>query len=164
MLVLGVLLAGVGLAQAAAEKDHAPIGVWLTERGDSHIEIYPCGEALCGRLAWIEEPRDEAGDLLRDVNNPDPELRSRPLLGLQIMTGIVPAEEPGRWEGKVYNPEDGRTYDLTLLAVSEAEMIVEGCILFGLICQQQIWQRIDWIRTFFGLEKSTAPYIYGGKL
>jgi uncharacterized protein (DUF2147 family) len=141
-VVLCILMAAVGLGQAAAQEGQAPVGVWLTEEGESQIEIFRCGEALCGRIEWLEEPRDEAGKLRADVNNPDPSLRSRPILGLVIMTDIIPTEAPGRWEGRVYNPEDGRTYDLTLTLVSESEFIVEGCVLYGLICQSQRWLRV----------------------
>ena len=148
-LTLWIIAAALGLgfapaaAQDPAENQQAPYGVWMPEDEESKVEIYPCGEAMCGRIAWLLDEYDEDGNLLTDIYNPNPALRSAPVLGLVIMTDIMPTEEDGVWQGRVYNPQDGRTYDFWLTAKSESRITIEGCGLYNLICQKHTWDRVD---------------------
>lgn len=139
LLVLAAALPG----QLSAEERSAPFGKWLTAKGESHIEIFPCGEAACGRVAWMEDGLDDKGNPRTDINNPNPAKRDEPVLGLVIMTELKPTKGDKRWAGKVYNPRDGRTYDIKMTVQSESAMMIEGCGLFGLICQKQQWQRAE---------------------
>ena len=109
-------------------------GIWARPGGSSRIQIAPCGGALCGTLVWLREPRN-------DTNNPDPARRSRPLLGSQTVFGMV-ADGGGRWKGKVYNAEDGKTYSGVMTLVGNTGLKLEGCVLGGLICKGETWQRV----------------------
>ena len=57
------------------------------------MEINACGGALCGRVVSLRSPLDEGGCDLRDKNNPDPTLRNRPLIGLEILRGLFPSNQ-----------------------------------------------------------------------
>jgi uncharacterized protein (DUF2147 family) len=65
-------------------------------------------------------------------------VRSRPLLGLSILSGLAPAAGGG-WSGRIYNPEDGKTYNATVRRTGPDSLLVEGCVLF--ICQKQVWRK-----------------------
>jgi uncharacterized protein (DUF2147 family) len=141
-------LAVIGLALAAwpavaQDAEPAPHGVWMPQDEESMVEIYPCGDAMCGRVVWMLEERDDNGEILTDLYNPDPALRSVPVLGLEIMTDIRPTDEDWVWQGRVYNPKDGRTYDFWLTVKSEQQITIQGCGLYNLICQTHTWDRVD---------------------
>ncbi len=86
-----------------------PTGVWLIHAKVA-VQIFACGGLLCGRIVWLQHPRDQAGQLVRDLENPDPALRQRPLCGQTILWGLQPADID-HWEnGWLYNPDDGKTY------------------------------------------------------
>lgn len=150
---LGLALFGLVLAAwpaaaqdgetAPQEARPAPYGVWMPEDEESMVEIYECGEAMCGRVVWMLEERDENGEVLTDIYNPDPELRSQPVLGLEIMTEITPTDEDKVWQGRVYNPKDGRTYDFWLTVKSEQQITIQGCGLYNLVCQTHTWNRAE---------------------
>jgi uncharacterized protein (DUF2147 family) len=100
------MLAGSGGATAQG----AAAGQWVTADGQARVDVFDCDGALCGRIVWLKEPVDESGRVRRDVSNADPDLRARPLLGLQVLTALVPDGED-RWsDGTVYVPESGREY------------------------------------------------------
>ncbi|MGL4964036.1 MAG: DUF2147 domain-containing protein [Inquilinus sp.] len=89
-----------------------PQGVWLIDE-KAAVQIFDCDGLLCGRILWLQIPRDPQGQLGRDKNNPDPALRQRLLCGLTIIRGLQPAD-PDHWEGgSFYNPDDGKTYDVS---------------------------------------------------
>jgi uncharacterized protein (DUF2147 family) len=64
----------------------------------------------------------------RDVNNPDPALRRRPLCGLPVIEGLK-ARNPGRWvHGSAYSPEDGNAYDLSLSQQEEGTLVMKASV------------------------------------
>jgi uncharacterized protein (DUF2147 family) len=78
---------------------------------------------------------------VRDLHNPDPALRQRPVIGVRVIRGMKPSG-PGRWTGgKLYDPETGRSYTGRLHARSDGRLDVTGCIAF--LCQTQVWTRAD---------------------
>ena len=128
-----------GVAPADSRAD--PRGVWLTPGGKSHVEIAPCGEKLCGRIVWLAEPNNEQGQPKRDAENADESLRSRPILGLPLLTGFPQEPEDGVWDdGDIYNPEDGKTYSSELEMNDRDTLKVSGCV--WIFCQSQIWERV----------------------
>ena len=74
------------------------------------LEIYSCGDWLCGKLVWFKRPNDTAGSPLVDVLNSDPALRTRPLLGLVVLRNLRRIDDNTWEDGEIYNPDDGVDY------------------------------------------------------
>jgi uncharacterized protein (DUF2147 family) len=130
------------LGGTAAYADSAN-GTWLTEDGKAQVSISPCGQALCGTIAALREPIDpETGRPKTDKHNSDATKRGRPIVGIEILLGMRPTDTAGKWEGKIYNAEDGKTYDGALTLTGATTLKVEGCVLAGLICKAQTWTRL----------------------
>jgi len=120
LLLVNVLAAAValstGIASAAAgggAAQEAVVGVW--SGGDSLMRV----SVQDGRLSMTilalrdavylpDEEVGEAGAPRRDDNNPEPDLRDRPLIGMELLQGYRWTGK--RWEGKVYDPASGNTY------------------------------------------------------
>ena len=136
--VLCLAASVVALAQAAGVS-----GVWTTEHGDAKIRIAACGPALCGTIVGLAEPVDREGRAKTDVNNPDPARRSRPLVGLIILTGLAPSGEAsgGTWRGVIYNADNGKDYEVSVRLIDERRAAIRGCILGGLFCGGETWTR-----------------------
>jgi uncharacterized protein (DUF2147 family) len=133
-----LLLATVAVA---AEKA-TPVGVWLHPNGRIQMEVSPCGEELCAKLVWFKFPNDAEGKPLVDVNNPDPALRSRPLLGLQVLHGLRPTGD-GTWDdGEAYNPDDGDTYSVRMSIQDDGTLRVRGYVLIPLLGKTVVWTRV----------------------
>lgn len=131
-------LALVGVAGAAFA---GPEGTWLTEGGKSHVEIRLCGEKYCGRIVWLREPRNEDGSVKLDKNNKDETLRSRRILGIDLLSGFAAGGE-GPWKGgRIYNPVNGKTYRSNLKLQDADTLRVSGCVLF--FCETQVWTRVE---------------------
>ena len=96
---------------------------------------------MCGRILWLWDTNDAAGKRRMDAHNPDRALRSRPLIGVEIVRGLRETS-PGVWtDGSVYNPDDGRTY-IGAVKVRNGRLELRGCAL-NVICQTQVWRRPD---------------------
>jgi uncharacterized protein (DUF2147 family) len=125
-LPTALLIAGLPTIASAA----APItGKWYTDGKDSIVEIAPCGPAVCGRVAKILKPRP--GGPAVDSNNPDPALRTRPILGMAILTGLKDAGK--EWAGSIYDPRAGKVYRSTVALLTTGDLRVKGC--WGPFCR-----------------------------
>jgi uncharacterized protein (DUF2147 family) len=136
----------------AADGD-AVVGVWATdpddEGGQAHIEIYANGDRYDGRIVWLEEPvylpgdeDGEAGQAKVDTENPDPALRSRPILGMVLMEGFE-YDGKGTWhKGTIYDANDGKTYKCKMRLEGEDTLKVRGFIGFSMIGRTEEWTRV----------------------
>ena len=127
-----VLLSTALLLSAAPALAADPIGEWLVKDGTARIKIDNCGDGLWGVVAWEKEPGV-------DENNPDPSKRSRPTLGMPVLLDMK-STEPGKWDGDVYNAENGKTYTSHISLVSPDVLRIEGCVL-GFLCGGENWTR-----------------------
>ena len=121
------------ISAAPAQAAASVTGLWVTTEKDSIVEIGPCGAALCGRIARILKPNPNGPP--RDINNPDPSLRNRPIQGLPILTGFRDAGT--NWEGTAYDPRAGKSYRSYLTLMRDGTLEVKGCL--GLFCRSKSW-------------------------
>jgi uncharacterized protein (DUF2147 family) len=111
----------------------SPKGDWLVEDKTAIIRVDSCGSAMCGTIVWTKK---EGGV---DENNPDPAKRSRPIMGLQLLMSMKPGSD-GRWDGDIYNPENGKIYSSHMWLKDDNTLRIEGCVL-GFLCGGQDWTR-----------------------
>jgi uncharacterized protein (DUF2147 family) len=133
---------------AGAEEGDAILGSWLTENGKAMVEISREGDLYQGRISWLKEPLypedDEKGmgGLPKvDRENPDPDLRDRPILGMPFVTGFRYAGK-GEWkEGRIYDPEEGKTYKSKMRLEEDGILKVRGFIGISLLGRNTNWTR-----------------------
>ena len=123
-----------GLLAAPAVAAQPVTGAWLTDDRDGIIEIAHCGDKICGRLAKSLVPIK--GPPV-DRHNPDPSLRSRPIIGMPVLLGFV--QDGQVWRGRIYDPRRGRHYRATLERIAADRLKVRGCIT--VICRTIMWTR-----------------------
>jgi uncharacterized protein (DUF2147 family) len=127
------MISSIALAVAPAHAAE-PTGQWRVEDGSAIIKIDDCGGALWGVVAWERNPG-------RDSHNPNASLRGRPLLGSTVLLNMRKTAEK-RWEGRVYNAQNGQTYNANIRVAGEDALRIQGCVLGGIICGGQKWTRV----------------------
>lgn len=116
-----------------------PSGIWLTQAGDARVRISRCGIELCGTVVWLRDKIDPATRRpFTDDKNPDAGLAKRPMIGLPLFLGMRPVG-PGKWSGRIYNADDGKTYASNLSISGPSALKVEGCV--GPLCGSESWTR-----------------------
>jgi len=109
IFIVSSLFAGITLY---AQSDILP-GVWVTEGSRSKVEIFRTGNSYAAKIIWLAEENNTEGQPKTDKKNPDPALRSRPIIGLVILSDLK--LENGIWKGsKIYSPERGEYIDCSL--------------------------------------------------
>lgn len=128
-----VMLAMSVAASPAAAADGVT-GKWLHHEGKAHIAISKCGTTLCA----ISQPIGKYADV-RDVNNADPKLRSRPMRGVNVFRGMKASG--ATWVGEVYDPQRGKWLKATLSPLTTNKVSLRGCI--AIFCRTVEWTRVN---------------------
>ncbi|HEX8334148.1 MAG TPA: DUF2147 domain-containing protein [Segetibacter sp.] len=109
------------------------IGVYWSPKKDAKIEIYKKGDLYFGKSIWSSTNR-------KDTKNPNPTLRQRDLLGVELFTNFV--YKDGTYEdGKIYDPESGKTYDCKMSFIGK-NLKVRGFIGISLFGRTEIFERL----------------------
>lgn len=135
MRALAACAVSAMLAPAAFAAAEDAFGTWRHPENGSLVKLYSCGGGLCAQIVKTKDPN------AKDINNPDPAKRNRPVQGIVIMNGAKKSGE-NTWKGKLYNREDGGTYTGNVEVISKNELRLEGCGLGGLICKGVTWTRV----------------------
>ena len=135
-----IALALLAIATAHAEVPPDISGKWLSGDGDGWIEIRMSGQGLSGVIAGSPNANEDRPDT--DEKNPDPALRDRLLVGLQIFDGFE-YKGKGRWKsGTIYDPNSGKTYQCTVTRVDDDTLKVRGFIGVSLLGRTEVWTRV----------------------
>jgi uncharacterized protein (DUF2147 family) len=129
------LLATTGYALA-----EDPSGTWRLDNGKVTVKVSQCGEEVCANIVALKEPTYKDGKAKIDKYNKDPSLRSRPLIGLPVLSDMKAAGD-NKWAGNIYNADDGRTYDATM-TLSGTTMKLKGCVA-GIFCKTNTFKKLD---------------------
>lgn len=123
------IMAGSAVAQRAEDA----FGVWLHPENGSHVKMYACGTRLCASILKITD------DQKADDKNPDASKRSRPIIGLVILSAKKVA--PNKWSGRMYNRADGKTYTGTITVSGRGSLSLSGCTM-AIFCKSAVWTRV----------------------
>ncbi len=137
---IAVCVLGLSLPAAAraADAQDAILGTWLTDGGDSRVEIARSGSRYAGKIVWLKEPERD-GKPVRDANNSDAALRDRPVMGLEVLSSFTYASN-GVWSGgTAYAPRKGRSYPAELSLTRDGRLDIK--VKDGIFSKHLYWTR-----------------------
>lgn len=117
------------------------IGVWLTSgKEPAKIQIYKSGQRYHGKIVWLQNPLSNGKPKL-DTNNPDNSKRNQFIVGLSILSGFK-FDGDDEWDdGKIYDPESGKTYSCYLSLKNNSTLKVRGYIGLSMFGRTETWTR-----------------------
>jgi uncharacterized protein (DUF2147 family) len=124
----------------AQTKASAILGIWETEAKDGKMELYQCGNSYCGKLLKGADIINPDGSSKKDVKNPDPQLRSRDLVGIEILTGLS-FDGKEYQNGRIYNGANGKTYKCYVWLKNDV-LHLRGYLGLRAFGQTSKWNRI----------------------
>ena len=125
----------VGSALSAQSPDDI-LGLWLTSKKTSHIQIFKKGEKFFGKVVWLKEPNDpETGEPKLDDNG-------APIFNMEILKDFIFDDD--EWEdGTIYDPESGKTYYCSMEFDKDGTLKIRGSVdPMGWLGRTEIWTRV----------------------
>jgi uncharacterized protein (DUF2147 family) len=131
-VILYVLV--TGFLCHAQDGSESVLGEWLSENKDAKINIYKQNAKLFGKIIWVQTAD------AKDDNNPNPELRNKPLIGL-VMLSNFEADGKDTWTGgKIYDPESGKTYSCNMKQKGKS-LQLHGYVGLPMFGRTSVWTR-----------------------
>ena len=136
-------------------------GYWLTP--GSIVLIENCDNYVCARIEtiFVDDGRDPK--LILDDNNRDKALRSRAIVGINVLSGflIKDIEQRDFRGGRIYDPRRGREFKSNLHLREGGNLEVEGCLAF--ICDSEEWLPLVVTINDDGTKEASLKYPPKGK-
>jgi uncharacterized protein (DUF2147 family) len=108
-------------------------GVWFNGEKSSKIEITQAKDgSFIGKIIWLKEPNDSAGNPKTDTKNSDDKLAKRPLMNLQVLSGLTYDGKSKYSGGKIYDPKSGKTYSAKAEMTNNNTLALRGFIRIAL--------------------------------
>ena len=117
------------------------VGKWKLEDGTAIVEVYKQGDVFNGKIVWLQNPTEPDGTPAKDENNPDAKLRSRQLLGLNMLSGLK--KDGGEYTGgNIYDPGNGKTYNCSMKVEGDVLKVRGSLDKRGLLGRTMDWFRV----------------------
>ena len=117
-------------------------GLWYNDVKSGKIMIAKGTDGkFYGKVVWLKEPLKNGKPKL-DEMNVDEKLRSRPRLGLQVLSGFVKDGDVKYTDGTIYDPLNGKTYSCKITYKGKT-LDIRGYIGISLFGRTTVWLRVE---------------------
>ena len=137
-VILGAFLVFAPLTALLAED---VVGKWKLSDGSAIVEVYQNGDVYNGKIVWLQNPTEADGSPAVDNNNPDTKLRSRQLIGLNMLSDLKKGD--GEYSGgSIYDPGNGKTYNCSMKVEGDVLKVRGSLDKRGLLGRTMDWFRV----------------------
>ena len=137
-LILTLAMLVMPLAAALAQE---VTGKWKLEDGTAIVEVYRQGDVYNGKIVWLQNPTEADGSPAVDSENPDKSLRSRKLIGLNMLSNLK--KNGGEYTGgSIYDPGNGKTYNCSMKVDGDVLHVRGSLDKKGLLGRTMDWFRV----------------------
>ncbi len=120
-------------------------GRWMSTENNLEVEIFKTGNEFKARVIWFDDSDDKSKplDTRCDVKNPDEQLRTRKVIGMEVMRGLIYNPNNDDFEnGRIYDASTGRNWNANALLMTNGQLRVRGYWHFQLLGQNIFFKRI----------------------
>jgi len=125
----------------AQNTPDAILGTWVTAAGNCKIEVYKQKDEFKAKIVWLKEDKNGMSDYM-DIKNPDPALRTRKLLGMDVVHGLhYDPDENEYVDGVIYDARNGKKWDSVAWLTDDSLLKVKGYWVFKFLSQTNTFKR-----------------------
>jgi len=117
-----------GYAQSFSDCDQI-CGKWMSTDKNLAVQVYKENEDFKAKIIWFDDSDDKTHpmDVRTDISNPDKTLRSRKILGMNVLEKLVYEPANNSWEkGVIYDAMHGRYWDSAAYITTDGLLKVTG--------------------------------------
>jgi uncharacterized protein (DUF2147 family) len=129
------------LAPLCATLAQGVVGKWKLEDGSAIVEVYQQGDVYNGKIVWLANPTEADGSPAVDDKNPDPKLRTRQIIGLNMLSGLKKSGDEYAG-GTIYDPGNGKTYNCSMQVEGNTLKVRGSLDKRGLLGRTMNWFRV----------------------
>ena len=142
--ILSLCLHCITATHAQQNQEHI-IGKWISLQKNVIVEVFKTGTEYRGKIVWFDDSDDKTRPMLlrTDFKNPEPSMRKRKLIGLEVMHGLYYNEKLHEWQdGKIYDASKGKHWNAKAWITKEGILNVRGFWRIELLGQNISFKKI----------------------
>jgi uncharacterized protein (DUF2147 family) len=142
--LLLTLFAGDGIA-TTTNCDQI-IGTWMASDKNIVVQVYKDGDSFKASIVWFDDSDDKSKpmDARLDYKNPDKSLRTRKVLGMQVLRNLEYNPNSNSWEnGVIYDAKNGHEWTSYASIDKEGTLKVTGYWHFKFIGKSIKFNRLS---------------------
>lgn len=136
----------VNPARSTEKEADRILGKWMTEQKNLIVEVYKEGIEYKARILWFNDSDDRSRpmDIRTDLRNQNPELRSRKLIGLDVLKLLTYHRESNTWEnGVIYDALSGKEWSSYAYLTENGTLRVKGFWHFKFLSKSLDFTKIN---------------------
>lgn len=134
-------LLAITLRLNAQHNADAILGKWESVEKNLIVEVYKQDNSFRANIVWFNNPGNSLPET--DVKNPDKDLRSRKVVGMDVLSGLTYNQRQDKWTGgKIYDCTSGKTWDATVWLEDDNDLNVRGFYLVRWLGKTMEFKRI----------------------
>ena len=121
-------LCTVCISNAQTNTD-AIVGKWMSSENNLEVEVFKKGNEYKARVVWFDDTDDKSSPMNErcDKKNPDKSLRTRKIIGMEVMHGLVYNTDDEEWEdGRIYDASSGKDWNAKAWITKDGWLKVRG--------------------------------------
>jgi len=125
-------------------RSDAILGKWINIQGNLEVEVYKQGNDLKAKLLWFDDSDDKSKpiNVRTDEKNPDKRLRSRKLIGIDVLRNLKYYPGENEWDnGKIYDSSSGKEWSSEAWITKDGLLKVKGYWVFKFLSQTETFRR-----------------------
>lgn len=127
-------------AQSASDR---VCGKWESSEKNLVVEVYKVHDDFKAKITWFDAGSEALMRACTDDNNPDKALRTRKVLGMDVLNGLIYDSKSNSWEnGTVYDAKHGREWDASAYINKKGQLKVRGYWHFKFIGRTMTFNRV----------------------
>lgn len=129
----------------ASTPENAILGKWQSMGGSVTVEVYKEGDKFHAKLVSFDDSDDPSRPMNArlDELNPDPQLRNRKVLGIDVVRNLSFNSKQKRWEdGIIYDSRTGKSWSAVAAITRQGLLQVKGYWKFEFISKSARFKRV----------------------
>lgn len=130
---------------ATETNEDAILGKWMTLENNLEVEVYKKDNNFRAKIIWFKiEDKTRPMNTRLDDKNPNPYLRNRKWLGMEVLRNLKYNAEANEWEdGIIYDAKHGKEWDSVAWINNQGLLKVKGYWLFRWISETLTFRRVE---------------------
>lgn len=117
-------------------------GKWMSAEKNLIVEVYKKGDEFHGRIVWFKDDPSLPMEEWKDSHNPNPALRGRKVLGMDVLHGLKYDKDDNSWEdGIVYDAKHGKDWNASAYIDEHGLLRVRGYWHFKIFGRTMTFKR-----------------------
>ncbi len=125
-------------------NEDAILGKWMALENNLEVQVYKQDNNFRAKIIWFKmDDTTVSINTILDEKNPNPDLRKRKWLGMEVLRNLKYDSKDNEWEGGIiYDAKHGREWDSVVWINSRGLLKVKGYWVFRWISQTLTFKKV----------------------